>query len=389
MEFNDLETHVKKILKGLVEFYLESGYTSDAYNDPEKGGIYEHKLAHKLGYKLAPNDFPPPEFIAAAQILEAREFVKRMKRQPDYPILGIWPTPKGISEYQRLLEPNNAEEQSVASVDNTRVFVVHGRNEELRKSMFDFLRSIGLKPIEWSQAIQMTGETAPFIGDILDAAFLQAQAVVVLLNGDDEVRLRPEYYSENMPDYEKNLTPQARPNVLFEAGLALGRFPKRTIIVEVGDLRPFSDIAGRHTIRMNNSTKARQDLAQRLSLAGCIIDLSGTDWHESGNFEVSKNVIPSQDSLHSKTETILSPKKQVPLRDEQVTIMQFLASNYSSMLSDVREATGFKMLLIEHFVDDLEARGFVEIRLFSELKLKSYQLSRMGIDWLLENNLMN
>ena len=116
-------------------------------------------------------------------------------------------------------------------VDKTRVFVVHGRNEELRKSMFDFLRSIGLKPIEWSQAIQMTGETAPFIGDILDEAFQQAQAVVVLLNGDDEARLRPEYHSDKMPEYEKNLTPQARPNVLFEAGLALGRFPKRNLLL--------------------------------------------------------------------------------------------------------------------------------------------------------------
>lgn len=170
--------------------------------------------------------------------------------------------------------------------DNTKVFVVHGRNEDLRKSMFSFLRSIGLKPIEWSQAIQMTGNTAPFIGDVLDAAFEQAQAVVVLLNGDDEAHLREEYHSEKMPDYERNLTPQARPNVIFEAGLALGRFPDRTVIVEVGELRPFSDIAGRHTIRLSNSTKKRQDLAQRLKTSGCNIDLSGTDWHTVGDFEV-------------------------------------------------------------------------------------------------------
>lgn len=174
-----------------------------------------------------------------------------------------------------------------------RVFVVHGRNDELRKSMFDFLRSIGLKPIEWSQAIQMTGETAPFVGEILDAAFLHAQAVVVLLTGDDEARLRPEYHTEKMPDYEKNLTPQSRPNVLFEAGLALGRFPKQTIIVEIGDLRPFSDIAGRHTIRLNNSTRTRQDVAQRLAMAGCRVDLSGTDWHQTGNFEINSNIAQS------------------------------------------------------------------------------------------------
>lgn len=38
-------------------------------------------------------------------------------------------------------------------VDKTIVFVVHGRNEQFRKSMFEFLLSIGLRPIEWSQAI--------------------------------------------------------------------------------------------------------------------------------------------------------------------------------------------------------------------------------------------
>ena len=39
-----------------------------------------------------------------------------------------------------------------------RVFVVHGRNAEARNAMFTFLRSIGLKPIEWDQAIALTGK---------------------------------------------------------------------------------------------------------------------------------------------------------------------------------------------------------------------------------------
>jgi len=209
-----------------------------------------------------------------------------------------------------------------------RVFVVHGRNEELRKSMFDFLRSIGLKPIEWSQAIQMTGETAPFVGNILDEAFLHAQAVVVLLTGDDEARLRPEYHTEKMPDYERNLTPQSRPNVLFEAGLALGRFPKQTVIVEVGDLRPFSDIAGRHTIRLNNSTKTRQDVAQRLAIAGCKVDLSGTDWHQTGDFSsisFSKKINDEQAPRVSSEKPIL-PKKQLSFDEIRVKILIFLST---------------------------------------------------------------
>lgn len=56
------------------------------------------------------------------------------------------------------------------AVDTRKVFVVHGRNEPARKGLFDFLRSIGLDPIEWSEAIRLTGKGSPHIGEVLDAA---------------------------------------------------------------------------------------------------------------------------------------------------------------------------------------------------------------------------
>lgn len=186
---------------------------------------------------------------------------------------------------------DNMSEQNT-NIDTTKVFVVHGRNETLRRSVFDFLRAIGLKPIEWSQAVTMTGKAPPFIGEILDVAFQQAQAIVVLLSGDDEAMLNKNFQKDDDSEYEKRLSPQARPNVLFEAGLAMGRNPQRTLIVEIGKLRPFSDIAGRHTIRLDNSTKTRQDLAQRLATAGCEIDLTGTDWHNVGKFEIDEIAFP-------------------------------------------------------------------------------------------------
>lgn len=111
-----------------------------------------------------------------------------------------------------------------------------------------------------------------------------AQAIVVLFTGDDQARLKDELLSINDPDYESELTPQSRPNVIFEAGLALGKYPDRTILVQVGNLRSFSDLAGRHYIRLRNTSKSRQEFAQRLRLAGCEVDLSGTDWHDAGAF---------------------------------------------------------------------------------------------------------
>jgi hypothetical protein len=163
------------------------------------------------------------------------------------------------------------------------VFVVHGRNEDLRRAMFEFLRSINLAPIEWGTAVQLTGEGSPYIGQVLDAAFSHATAVVVLMTPDEVAYLQPRYAAGDS-DPETEPAAQARPNVLFEAGMALGRDPRRTVLVEVGKVRPFSDVAGRHAIRLTNATADRQALAQRLADAGCEVDLTGTDWHGAGDF---------------------------------------------------------------------------------------------------------
>jgi predicted nucleotide-binding protein len=217
-----------------------------------------------------------------ATYMEAEGWIKAMSDEGiDYYI-----THAGIKLAQTANAPvSQAKMHMAASIDSRNVFVVHGRNLDARNSLFRFLRSIGLRPLEWSQAVTATGKASPFIGEILDSAFSNAQAVVVLFTPDDEAHLRDQFRGANEPAYETELTGQARPNVLFEAGMAMGRNPDRTIIVELGTLRPFSDIAGRHTVRLSNESVARQELAQRLDTAGCPIDLSGRDWHTEGDFE--------------------------------------------------------------------------------------------------------
>lgn len=164
-----------------------------------------------------------------------------------------------------------------------RVFVVHGRNVVASDSMFSFLRSIGLDPIEWDQAVAMTGKGSPYVGQVLDAAFEQGQAVVVLMTPDDVAYIQRDYASD---DDDPDLSPkgQARPNVLFEAGMAMGRDEDRTILVELGDIRPFSDVGGRHAVRMDNSAQKRQALASRLETAGCPVDRTGSQWLTVGEF---------------------------------------------------------------------------------------------------------
>ncbi len=185
------------------------------------------------------------------------------------------------------LEANpRADQELRPATDAREVFVVHGRNLAARDALFDFLRAIDLHPLEWSEAVQATGKASPYIGEILDAAFSRAHAIVVLFSPDDEARLREAFRVASDPPHETQLTGQARPNVLFEAGMAMGRNQDRTILVELGNLRPFSDVGGRNTIRLDNSSQRRQDLAQRLRSAGCPVNLDGTHWHNAGDFTI-------------------------------------------------------------------------------------------------------
>ena len=193
--------------------------------------------------------------------------------------------PEDYFDGQQPLEEKVKKMTTPKSTSEKTVFVVHGRNEKLRESMFSFLRAIGLKPVEWSQAIKATGKASPYIGDILDVAFNQAQAIIAILSGDDEARLIKEFVVQNEKVYEKELTPQPRPNVIFEAGMAMGRNEDRTILVQVGEIRPISDIAGRHITRLDNSSQKRQELVTKLQGAGCEVDTSGTDWLSVGDFQ--------------------------------------------------------------------------------------------------------
>ena len=182
------------------------------------------------------------------------------------------------------LAPHQLNEQRLAA-NSREVLVVHGRNGKARDALFQFLRAIDLHPLEWSEAVASTGKASPYIGEILDAAFSRAQAVVVLFTPDDEARLKEQYRDEGDPPHEIELSGQARPNVLFEAGMAMSRSEDRTVLIELGSLRPFSDIAGRHAIRLDHSSQRRQELAERLRTAGCPVNMSGTDWHAAGDFE--------------------------------------------------------------------------------------------------------
>lgn len=164
------------------------------------------------------------------------------------------------------------------------VFVVYGRDEALRRAVFDFLRAIDLRPLEWEELVRNSGHTAPFLGDVAAQAARQAQAALVILSPDDVVRLHPQLYLEREDLWEFEATCQPRPNVLIELGMVLMAYPQRTVILEAGDLRPIADLAGRNTIRLNGSTTCLGKIIERLKSAGCAVADIGEDWRDTRPF---------------------------------------------------------------------------------------------------------
>lgn len=193
--------------------------------------------------------------------------------EPPQPALSV-PTLAPISTStrdDRLAGPPNA------------VFVVAGRDSRAASAIGDLLRALSLRVIEWDHAVAKTGLPNPYVGDVVEAGLRMAGAALVLLTPDDLVQLRSDLIRDDDGPDEREVRGQARPNVYYEAGIAdaLGR--ERTVIVEIGKVKSFSDAAGRHVVRYDGSAARRHTLAERLRLAGLSVDTTGQDWLTAGD----------------------------------------------------------------------------------------------------------
>jgi predicted nucleotide-binding protein len=168
--------------------------------------------------------------------------------------------------------------------DPRKVFVISGRDEEATKAVCDFLRDLDLHPLLWEELVAATGSASPYTGDVVARAFNEGRAVVAILTPDDEARLHPTLHGEHEEDYEREFTGQPRPNVLFEAGMALIAQPDRTVLIEIGRLRPVSDLTGRNTVRLGASPAPLLAFKQRLSAAGCAVRDTNPSWMDTNRF---------------------------------------------------------------------------------------------------------
>lgn len=175
---------------------------------------------------------------------------------------------------------------TMATPDPSKVFVIHGRNEDARREMGAFLRSLGLKPL-WFEEVraQMGGMTHPL--QTVRRGMDQAKGVLALFTPDEFSSLHPILTGGATGETVERW--QARPNVLFEAGLACGLNPDQVAFVLFGDVKLFTDVTGIHVFRPTKDVSATSHRTQLKDLLGqgmgCAVDPTSHDWMHSGNFE--------------------------------------------------------------------------------------------------------
>lgn len=163
------------------------------------------------------------------------------------------------------------------------VFVIYGRDEKARRAIFDFLRALGLRPLEWETLLGQKRDVASYLGEAVRTGLDAATAVVALMTPDDVVRLHPELHGPGEKAGETASTLQPRPNVLLELGMALAVKEGKTVLLKAGDQRDITDLGGHSYIRLADTAECRTRIRQRLEAVGCLTSAS-TDWLTAGDF---------------------------------------------------------------------------------------------------------
>jgi len=135
------------------------------------------------------------------------------------------------------------------------VFVVHGRDEQARDALFGFLRALGLQPLGWETLVSATGNTSPYLRDVIIQGIAMAQAAVVLMTPDDQ----------GGPTDAIAQRPRSRQNVVFELGFFIGKLgPAKVAALLKGDVEKPSDFDGIAYIPFDSGGGWKQALAREL-----------------------------------------------------------------------------------------------------------------------------
>ncbi len=147
------------------------------------------------------------------------------------------------------------------SVPNKKqVFIIHGRDMNTVRDLQNFIRSLGFSIMTFQDLANRSANN--FVANVVIDGIKTASAVIALFTPDE---LAAYYEGRTLSREQSGRRWQARPNVIFEAGVAYGVAKRKTILLTAGaDVELFSDLSGVHFIRLDSGS-GREDLRKRLN----------------------------------------------------------------------------------------------------------------------------
>lgn len=144
-----------------------------------------------------------------------------------------------------------------------RVFVIHGRDMAAVDELTRFLDRLGLEHTKFQEVDNLRANA--FIADIVVDGIKNANVVIGLFTPDEVAAL----YDGAGQYMRESARWQARPNVLFEAGVAWGIGREKVILATLGaDVRLFSDVNGINIVRLDEESGPRSMVAKMENILG-------------------------------------------------------------------------------------------------------------------------
>mgnify|MGYP002532943969 FL=1 len=169
----------------------------------------------------------------------------------------------GDKDFVQKLNKENLPKQKIKNslVDSKKVFIVHGRDNELKETTARFLEKLGLNPIILHEQVNNGKTIIEKFEDYADVGF-----AIILMTPDDMGCLSGEQDSIKL---------RARQNVIFEHGYFIGKLGRNKVTALVkGNIELPTDINGILYVAVDNNGAWKLILAKEIKNAGYNIDLN-------------------------------------------------------------------------------------------------------------------
>lgn len=147
------------------------------------------------------------------------------------------------------------------TIDKSKVFIVHGHDEEAKIKTARLIEKLGLKPIILNEQVSRSKTIIEKIEEYSNVGF----GIVLYTPCDIGAK------DEEIPKFKK----RARQNVVFEHGFLIGKIGRENVCALVkGEIETPNDISGVVYVKMDNEEAWHLKIAKELKNSGYNIDMN-------------------------------------------------------------------------------------------------------------------